>query len=151
MWYVQSDSWFLILINWANFSCLKMLRVSYHVSHITNNSCHAISYHVIFHAPSWCLPPPAHITNSDAFQTIQNSETLITTLVNNNNVPRSDNLYYCCLIFRGVYCSIDCLIRIEQNSCLLLGQLVLCRQGKIVTAALRFWNFFQTKERWSKK
>ena len=33
----------------------------------------------------------------------------------------------------GTYCSIYCSIRIEQNLCLLFGQLGLCRQGKIVT------------------
>ena len=51
---------------------------------------------------------------------------------------------------RGVYCTISCSIRIEQNSVLLFDQLGLCRQGKIVTAALRFRKLFQTKEECTK-
>jgi hypothetical protein len=51
----------------------------------------------------------------------------------------------------GAYCSIYCSIRIGQNLCLLFGQLGLCRQGKIVTVALRFRKLFQTKEERTKE
>ena len=43
----------------------------------------------------------------------------------------------------GAYCSFYCSIHIDQ-----LG---LCRQGKIITAALRFRKLFQTKEEWTKE